>query len=180
MIRLAALIACFPLLSGCFGLTDRDPPSGQPAFYRNLATSEMKFDAESARAMISGYRQNNGLSAVKLHPNLNRIAEEHARAMAAQNTLEHTISGRTFNARIDGSGFNAGRAAENISAGYHTIAEAFSGWRDSSSHKKNMLLPGATHMGIAAVYAPQSKFKVFWAMVIAAQDGPQVTDAGTR
>jgi hypothetical protein len=33
-----------------------------------------------------------------------------------------------------------------------------------------MLLKGATRMGIAAVYAPQSKYKVFWALIVAAPD----------
>ena len=61
-------------------------------------------------------------------------------------------------------------AAENISAGYHTLAEAFSGWRDSPPHRANMLLSGASRMGIAAVYAPNSKYKVFWALILAAPD----------
>jgi len=71
---------------------------------------------------------------------------------------------------MDLRGFNAQRAAENIGAGYHTLAEAFSGWRDSPSHNKNMLLTGATKMGIAAAYAPNSKYKVFWALVLAEPD----------
>ena len=61
-------------------------------------------------------------------------------------------------------------AAENIGAGYHTLAEAFSGWRDSPSHRTNMLLGGATKIGIAAVYTPSSKYKVYWALILAAPD----------
>ena len=57
---------------------------------------------------------------------------------------------------------------ENVGAGYHTLAEAFSGWRDSPSHRGNMLVPGATRMGIAAVYTPSSKYKVFWSLILAA------------
>ena len=33
--------------------------------------------------------------------------------------------------------------------------------------RANMLLGGATRMGIAAVYAPNSKYKVFWALILA-------------
>jgi hypothetical protein len=33
-----------------------------------------------------------------------------------------------------------------------------------------MLLPGATRMGIAAVYTPKSKYKVFWSLVLAKPD----------
>jgi uncharacterized protein YkwD len=54
-----------------------------------------------------------------------------------------------------------------VGAGYHTLAQAFSGWRDSPPHRANMLLNGATRMGIAAAYAPKSKYKVFWALILA-------------
>ena len=69
-----------------------------------------------------------------------------------------------------GNAFDAAVAVENISAGYHTLAEAFSGWRDSPPHRANMLKSGATKMGIAATYAPGSKYKVFWTMILAAPD----------
>jgi len=52
------------------------------------------------------------------------------------------------------------------------LAQAFSGWRDSPPHRKNMLVPGATHIGIATAYAPGSKYKVFWALILAAPDRP--------
>ena len=71
---------------------------------------------------------------------------------------------------LKASGYNAKVAAENIGAGYHTLAEAFSGWRDSPPHRTNMLLGGATRMGIAEVYTPSSKYKVYWALILAAPD----------
>ena len=61
-------------------------------------------------------------------------------------------------------------AVENISAGYHTLAEAFSGWRDSPPHRANMLKSGVTKLGIAASYAPGTKYKVFWTMILASTD----------
>ena len=60
-----------------------------------------------------------------------------------------------------------GGAIENLSAGYDTLAEAFSGWRQSPAHNGRMLDARARRMGLAAVYAPGSKFKVFWALVLA-------------
>ena len=164
-----ALMAALAL-AACAGFGDRDPPAGQPSFYRSLAQPGAQLDAGAAQAMISGYRQNNGLAVVALDPVLMRLAEEQARAMAARDKLEHTIAGRAFQTRVKSSGFDAKVAVENIGAGYHTLAEAFSGWRDSPSHRSNMLKSGVTHMGIAAVYAPNSKYKVFWALVLAAPD----------
>jgi uncharacterized protein YkwD len=166
--RLAGLCTAF-ILAACAGVADRDPPSGQPSFYRGLAQPGAKLDAAAAQSMISGYRHNNGLSAVVLDPHLMRMAQEQARAMAAANKLDHNIPA-DFTTRLRRSGFDAGLGVENISAGYHTLAEAFSGWRDSPPHRRNMLKSGVTHMGIAAVYAPNTKYKVFWSLVLAAHD----------
>jgi uncharacterized protein YkwD len=157
------------LLAGCSGFGDRAPPAGEPSFYRSLAKPGAELDASAAQSMISGYRQNNGLTAVTLDPQLMRLADQQAHAMAARDKLDHSVS-RPFAERIKSSGFDAKVAAENISAGYHTMAEAFSGWRDSPPHRANMLLNGATHMGIAAVYAPGSKYKVYWSLILAAPD----------
>ena len=73
--------------------------------------------------------------------------------------------------RLKAQGYDARAAVENISAGYHTLAEAFSGWRDSPPHRANMLNANVTKMGIAATYAPNTKYKVFWALVLAKPAG---------
>jgi uncharacterized protein YkwD len=119
--------------------------------------------------MISGYRANNGLEAVTLDPALMQLAQAQASEMARRDKLDHDLR-KPFIARLKASGYDAKAAAENIGAGYHTLAEAFSGWRDSPSHKKNMLLKGATRIGIAAVYTPTSKYKVYWALILAEPD----------
>jgi len=119
--------------------------------------------------MISGYRSNNGLGAVTVDPELMRLASEQAHAMAAHDKMDHDI-GRPFQDRIRNSPIAGSVAVENISAGYHTLAEAFSGWRDSPPHRANMLNGSVTHMGIAAVYTPKSKFKVYWALILATPD----------
>ena len=108
-----------------------------------------------------------------LDPLLTRRAHEQAKIMAERDKLDHS-AGRPFTERIRTSGFDAKVAVENVSAGYHTLAEAFSGWRDSPPHRANMLVNGATRMGIAAVYAPKSKFKVFWALILAAPDDRKI------
>src|SRR5262249_45053939 len=144
-------------------------PVEQPTFYRSLASPVAQLDAAAAASMISGYRHNNGLDAVTIDPALMQLAEEQARATAARGKPDHDVTGALAK-RMKASGFDAKVAVENVSAGYHTLAEAFSGWRDSPPHRANMLRSGATRMGIAAVYAPGSKYKVFWALILAAPD----------
>jgi uncharacterized protein YkwD len=138
----------------------------QPSFYRDLAQPGAQLDAAAAASMISGYRTNNGLPAVTLDPALTAMAQAQAEIMARRDKLEHNVR-KPFVKRLKAAGYDAKIAAENIGAGYHTLAEAFSGWRDSNSHRANMLLAGATRMGIAAVYTPGSKYKVYWALILA-------------
>jgi uncharacterized protein YkwD len=156
------------MVVACAG--DRDPPaSGDTSFYRSMAASGAQVDAGAAASMLSGYRQNNGLGAVTVDPALMKMATEQAMAMASRDRLDHDV-GRGFSQRIAASGYDAKAAYENIGAGYHTLADAFSGWRGSPGHRANMLRRDVTQIGIAAAYAPRSKYKVFWALVLASPD----------
>jgi uncharacterized protein YkwD len=159
-------VLAFGVLAGCAADT---VPKAEPSFYHNLAEPGTQLDTAAAASMISGYRTNNGLPAVALDPELTRLAEAQATIMAKRDKLDHN-AGKPFIVRLKGSGYDAKTAAENIGAGYHTLAEAFSGWRDSPPHNANMLLKGATRIGIAAIYTPSSKYKVYWALIIAEPD----------
>jgi uncharacterized protein YkwD len=164
--RLFSLLA-LALLCAC--AAEQPLPSGEPSMYRDMAAATAELDAAAAASMLSGYRANNGLAAVSIDPDLMRLADAQARAMAAKDKLDHNVI-RAFPERLKSGGYDARVAAENIGAGYHTLAEAFSGWRDSPPHRTNMLLAGATRIGIAAAYAPKSKYRVFWALILAAPD----------
>jgi uncharacterized protein YkwD len=144
-----------------------------PPFYENLARPGTQVNVLAAASMLSDYRRAKGLPALAPDDRLVALAADQARRMAAIDKLTHDPGGRGFVQRLKASNYDAVRAAENIGAGYHTLAEAFSGWRDSPSHDKNMLLPGATRFGIATAYAPNSKYKVFWALILAEPDKPR-------
>jgi uncharacterized protein YkwD len=166
------LVAVFAALA-LASCADTYKPPAEPSFYRDLAHPGAELDTAAAASIISGYRANNGLPAVSLDPILMQLAQAQAEAMARRDRLDHNVS-KPFAVRLKASGYDAKRAAENIGAGYHTLAQAFSGWRDSPPHRANMLLAGATRMGIAAVYTPRSKYKVYWSMVLAEPDKRRV------
>ncbi|MBX3552297.1 MAG: CAP domain-containing protein [Pseudolabrys sp.] len=165
-VRFAALAGTL-MLAACAG--QETPLPSQPSFYQSMARPGAVLDTTAAASMVSGYRQNNGLDPVTIDPELTRLAQEQAQAMAKRDKLDHNLI-KPFPARLKASGYRAAGAAENIGAGYHTLAEAFSGWRDSPPHRANMQLRGAKRMGIAAVYAPTSKYKVYWSMILAVPD----------
>lgn len=156
----------FLALAACSSTREPAPvASGPPSFYRSLASADAKVDPAAAQAMISQYRENHGLGPVAIDPVLENAAMTQSRAMAAANKLDHEVRG-SLDSRLRSAGSPAGLAVENVSAGYHTLAEAFSGWRDSAPHNKNMLAKGVRRMGIATAYAPGTKYKVFWTLVM--------------
>lgn len=168
MIRIFAALLGLLALAGC-GAMDKPPSNEQPAFYLDMAHGGARLDSAVAASMISGYRANNGLGPVTVDPELMKIAETQSTVMAKRNKMDHDVAG-TLPKRLAAAGYPATLAVENIGAGYHTLAEAFSGWRDSPPHRANMLKNGVTKLGIAASYAPDTKYKVFWTLVLASTD----------
>jgi hypothetical protein len=119
--------------------------------------------AANPAQMISDFRLKHGEKRVTLDATLTRIAHDQAQAMAAKDQLDHDVLGR-FNTRVDPAG--AGRAAENIAYGYDSFPKTLDQWINSSGHRKNLLLPGATRVGVASVKSAKTG-RMYWAMVIA-------------
>ena len=167
--RAALAIVGFLLLGGC-AATDVATVPDQPTMYLSMANGGAKLDPVAAASMISLYRSNNGLGPVMVDPALMALAEDQSTSMAKKNKMDHDVKAPLAK-RLNSSGYPATLAVENISAGYHTMAEAFSGWRDSPPHRANMLKSGVNKIGIAATYAPGTKYKVFWTLILASTDG---------
>jgi hypothetical protein len=128
--------------------------------------------AESPAEMISSYRLRHGEGRVVMDSTLTRIAQEQAAAMAAKDQLDHDVL-KGFTARINSAG--AGRAAENISYGYDSFPKTLEQWIDSTGHRKNLLLHGASRVGVASVKSPTTA-RTYWAMEIAGDyERPKLT-----
>lgn len=153
------------LLAGCAAAPEPRRSASQPSFYRNLAEHGARVDAEMAASMISGFRRNNGRGLLAVDPVLMRVAEVRAGELARANDIN--VRAAAVGARLAAAGYPARAAVESTSAGYLTLAEAFSGWRDSPPHRANMLNPGVTRLGIATAFVPGSRYRVFWALVLA-------------
>ncbi len=129
-----------------------------------MAIASTLAHAEDMAEMISRYRREHGLSTVKTDPQLTAIAERQAKAMAASGVMDHSVAG-SFASRI--SGARTGMAAENIAAGTSTWAETFHAWQASPGHNANLLQSKADSVGVAVARNEQTRYKTYWAMVIA-------------
>src|ERR1700744_4815258 len=125
--------------------------------------------AATPAEMISGYRLAHGEGKVKTDTALYRIAEEQAKAMAARDELDHSVL-RPFSARVTQLG--PVKSAENIAYGYDNFPKTLDQWIDSSGHRYNLLMHGASRVGIASARSAKSG-RTYWAMVIAAPEPKQ-------
>src|SRR5450755_1265510 len=110
--------------------------------------------------MISNYRLQHGGERVTSDATLNRIAHDQAAAMASKDVMDHGVLG-PFSSRAAPS--KAHRSAENIAYGYDSFSKTLGQWIDSSGHRANLLLNGATKVGVASAKSRKTG-QTYWAM----------------
>jgi len=142
-----------------------------------LAVSVTLAHAEDMAEMVSKYRQEHGLSAVKFDPELTKIAERQAKAMADSGIMDHSVAG-SFASRI--SGVRTGMAAENIAAGTKSWGDTLRMWENSPGHNANLLQSHADTIGVAVAHNDQTRYKTFWAFVIADKSAGTTKKKGAR
>lgn len=137
------------------------------------AKSADRQTVDAAITKINQYRTANDRGAVTTDKRLTAAALRHARAMADRDFFSHVgADGSNMGKRATEAGYIWRLMAENIAAGMPDPADAIETWIDSPGHRQNLLLKGATHMGLAHVRIdpdPGSvSFKDYWVLLLAA------------
>ncbi len=83
--------------------------------------------------------------------------------MASKDVMDHGVLG-PFSSRVAPS--KAGRSGENIAYGYDSFSKTLDQWINSSGHRENLLMHGATKVGVASAKSTKTG-QTYWAMVIA-------------
>ena len=148
IVRLGALIVAAVVLAGC--AADNYVPKAEPSMYHSLAQPGAQLDEAAAASMISGYRANNNLPAVTLDPGLTSLAQ--ARAELWRTRQARSQRQQALRRAAEGVGLRRqDRGRKFVGASYHTLAEAFSGWRGHPAPRQHAA-QGRDALGIAAVY----------------------------
>lgn len=156
IIKFSALAFVMSGLVGCVSTPDRETS----AIYTRLDKAGAEIDTTAALSMINAYRQSKRLAPLSEDQALSAEAGTIA-ATAARDDKS------TFGEMPDmAQGPSGSSRIVRVSAGYYTVAEAFSGWRGVPQHDATMLAPNATRLGIATARAPNAKYKVYWALIV--------------
>jgi uncharacterized protein YkwD len=141
----------------------------QPAAAPQKPDDEPAMNPGDALRLVNDYRSSKGLAPLTLDSQASRAAEILAKDMAKHDHMSHVgPNGANVGKRLSLAGYSYRLAAENVGVGQKSLAEMIEGWKKSPPHSRNMLLAEAKHMGIAYEYKPDTKYKTFWTLVVAA------------
>jgi uncharacterized protein YkwD len=126
-------------------------------------------DANEALRLINEFRAQKKLAPLSIDPQVTAAAEALAKDMAKHDRMSHTgPDGQDVGKRLTAAGYPFRIAAENVAVGQASVEETVEGWKKSGPNSRNILLAGAKHIGIAYEYKPDTKYKTFWTLVVAA------------
>lgn len=118
-------------------------PTGQP-----VSTGD---PAQTLYRLMNRYRKEARRRTLIWHPILVRTALEHAHEMARSHSLRHASpTTGTLSTRLKRAGFSARIVAENL-ARADSPESALAAFIDSPGHKRNLLMPQVSYVGIAVV-----------------------------
>ena len=122
--------------------------------------------SHEALAGINSFRAENGLPPVTVDRGLVELAKDQAGMMAANNKLSHEV-GPDFVQRMNEGGFKKQTGAENVGAGHADVESTLAAWQRSPLHRANLLMPDAVRIGMARSDAPESRYRNYWALILA-------------
>lgn len=143
----------FGLLYGCATA----PPTAPLATHLSMA------------AVIDGvnaYRGDHGLAPLRYQGNLARAASEQAQFQAATGRLSHYgHRGARLEDRLWRSRYRHRIAGENVSFGRQSEAAVVAAWIRSEPHRRMLVHPGITEVGVAAAVGDRGR--IYWSLVMA-------------
>jgi uncharacterized protein YkwD len=116
--------------------------------------------------MLNAERQKIGAPPLRISSQLAQAAQRHADDMAKNNFLSHEGSdGSTMESRIQETGYAFSAIAENVAGGQPTPESVIQTWLNSSGHRRNMLNPEYTEIGIGYATNSSSQYTHYWTQV---------------
>ena len=165
--RRVARIAIVVLLTGGLSACVQSGPE----VIDNPATAPVIVSPAEAAAMLSGIRAEEGLPPVGVSARLNAIAGAYAQRLAAAGEVRHDLDS-SLGERLAAGGYLWIEAGENLGGGYRSLEEAFQRWYDSPGHRRTMLAPGITEIGIATAFNGASPYRNFWVLLVGRPQSP--------
>lgn len=138
------------------------------ADYFARETADLRDPEAVSRQMlvrVNAERKKAGLRPLRLNSELARSAQRHAEDMLARGYFDHkSPSGTTVRERSRAAGYNWGAIGENIAFGQTSVGEVVETWMDSPGHRKNILSPNFSELGVGLALGKgrDGRYQVLW------------------
>jgi Cysteine-rich secretory protein family len=115
--------------------------------------------------MTNVFRAEQSLGTVKVNPQLTAAARAYAEFLAKSDLFSHTADGRQHSDRAKTAGYGYCHVSENLSLnldsrGFQTTQlarDAVEGWKKSPGHRRNLVAPHVTEIGVGVAKARGSE-----------------------
>jgi uncharacterized protein YkwD len=158
----AVLLVLLPTLSA-EGDHEKTPPA------------KLTADEKALIELLNKTRAEKKLSQLKVNPLLCKVAQQHNLNMAKQEKMEHVLDGKGPARRVLDAGYEYRKVAENLAKAEGEAddpapppADIHKHWMDSKNHRKNILEPKFTEVGVSMGQSKKGTF--FYTMVFAVPD----------
>lgn len=117
--------------------------------------------------LTNAERKKNDVAPLRGNATLFQVARAHSFNMAKQGKMEHELDGKTPFDRLNAASFRYSWAGENIAYGDGSISldAIMRGWMDSEGHRRNILNPMYTDIGLGIARDPNGR--LFYTQVFA-------------
>lgn len=117
--------------------------------------------AQRVLDLVNIERRKAGVKPLALSDELMRAAA--VRSQEIIKVFSHTRpDGTSFTSIVSRHGRRIG---ENIAGGYQTPEDVVDGWMHSDGHRKNILHPDFTELGVGYTYEENSQYKHYWVQI---------------
>lgn len=114
--------------------------------------------------LVNQEREAKGVPTLIVNYSLQEAAWKHTEHMAAKKVMCHEGCGDgNPGQRIAATGYKAATYGENVASGYRSSTAVMEAWMKSSGHRRNILSPNYTDIGIA--FAPAGLYGTSWTQV---------------
>ncbi|MFL6197944.1 MAG: CAP domain-containing protein [Thermoanaerobaculia bacterium] len=149
-----------PLYSFLFAVPQGDAFARETADLgsRDTVSREMLDQVNAARKSAS-------LAPLRLSSVLAKAAQLHAEDMLTRGYFDHrSLSGTTVRERSMAAGYKWAAIGENIAYGQISVDEVMDTWLNSPPHRKNILSPNFTELGIGLALGkgPDGRYQILW------------------
>lgn len=126
-----------------------------PAAAQCPAPATMKGEAQEVLALLNAERAKAGLKPVVLDAKASGMAQAFACENAARKAISHEgTDGSSLGERFKRAGLGFSVMAENLAFGQKTPEQVITAWMNSPGHRRNMLYPAITRIGLGKVEGP--------------------------